>query len=127
MFVFVFMCREPDIPAWAPLLYQLQLLDFREKPDPLTLPIADRIRIGNQKRETGNFHFQREEYSLAARAYCVALDVLTTRSKGNTPLLLTVPRMLWQRQRNTHREKQTRAHKTQTKRPETPYCHISRG
>uniref|UniRef100_A0A3Q4HVX9 peptidylprolyl isomerase n=2 Tax=Neolamprologus brichardi TaxID=32507 RepID=A0A3Q4HVX9_NEOBR len=76
--------REPDIPAWAPLLYQLQLLDFREKPDPLTLPIADRIRIGNQKRETGNFHFQREEYSLAARAYCVALDVLTTRSKdGN--------------------------------------------
>ncbi|XP_047207699.1 FKBP prolyl isomerase 16 isoform X2 [Girardinichthys multiradiatus] len=76
--------REPDIPAWAPLLYQLQLLDIRDKPDPLTLPIADRIRIGNQKRERGNFHFQREEYSLAARAYCVALEVLTTRSKdGN--------------------------------------------
>lgn len=77
------MCREPDIPAWAPLLYQLQLLDIREKPDPLTLPIADRIRIGNQKRERGNFHFQREEYSMAARAYCMALDVLTTRSRGN--------------------------------------------
>uniref|UniRef100_A0A3Q3RY35 peptidylprolyl isomerase n=1 Tax=Mastacembelus armatus TaxID=205130 RepID=A0A3Q3RY35_9TELE len=61
--------REPDIPAWAPLLYQLQLLDIREKTDPLTLPIADRIRIGNQKRERGNFHFQREENSLAARAY----------------------------------------------------------
>lgn len=76
--------REPDIPAWAPLLYQLQLLDFREKPDPLTLPVADRIRIGNQKRETGNFHFQREEYSMAARAYCVALDVLTTRSKDGS-------------------------------------------
>ncbi|XP_037621913.1 FKBP prolyl isomerase 16 [Sebastes umbrosus] len=72
--------REPDIPAWAPLLYQLQLLDVGEKPDPLTLPIADRIRIGNQKRERGNFHFQREEYSMAARAYCMALDVLTTRS-----------------------------------------------
>ncbi|XP_036005843.1 peptidyl-prolyl cis-trans isomerase FKBP8 isoform X1 [Fundulus heteroclitus] len=76
--------REPDIPAWAPLLYQLQLLDIRDKPDPLTLPIADRIRIGNQKRERGNVHFQREEYGLAARAYCVALEVLTTRSKdGN--------------------------------------------
>ncbi|KAM9376068.1 FKBP prolyl isomerase 16 [Pholidichthys leucotaenia] len=71
--------REPDIPAWAPLLYQLQLLDSREKADPLTLPIADRIRIGNQKRERGNFHFQREEYSMAAKAYCVALEVLTTR------------------------------------------------
>ncbi|XP_029379746.1 FKBP prolyl isomerase 16 [Echeneis naucrates] len=74
--------RGPDIPAWAPLLYQLQLLDIREKPDPLTLPIADRIRIGNQKRERGNFHFQREEYSMAAKAYCMALDVLTTRSQG---------------------------------------------
>ncbi|KAE8296326.1 Peptidyl-prolyl cis-trans isomerase FKBP8 [Larimichthys crocea] len=73
--------REPDIPAWAPLLYQLQLLDIREKPDLLTLPIADRIRIGNQKRERGNFHFQREEYCLAARAYCMALDMLTTRCK----------------------------------------------
>ncbi|GAA6225512.1 peroxisomal membrane protein 11A isoform X1 [Lates japonicus] len=76
--------REPDIPAWAPLLYQLQLLDIREKPDPLTLPIADRIRIGNQKRERGNFHFQREEYSMAARAYCMALDVLTTRSRDGS-------------------------------------------
>ncbi|XP_077373761.1 FKBP prolyl isomerase 16 [Festucalex cinctus] len=70
--------REPDIPAWAPLLYQLQLLDVGDKPDPLDLPVSDRIRIGNQKRERGNFHFQREEFGMAARAYCMALDVLTT-------------------------------------------------
>uniref|UniRef100_UPI0037E9646D FKBP prolyl isomerase 16 n=1 Tax=Semicossyphus pulcher TaxID=241346 RepID=UPI0037E9646D len=76
--------REPDIPAWAPLLYQLQLLDLREKPDLFTLPVADRIRIGNQKRERGNFHFQREEYSMAARAYCMALDVLTTHSRDGS-------------------------------------------
>ncbi|XP_041651108.1 FKBP prolyl isomerase 16 [Cheilinus undulatus] len=78
--------REPDIPAWAPLLYQLQLLDIREKPDPFSLPVADRIRIGNQKRERGNFHFQREEYSLAARAYCMALDVLTTQSRDGSDI-----------------------------------------
>lgn len=88
LFLSLFSCREPDIPAWAPLLYQLQLLDIREKPDPLTLPIADRIRIGNQKREHGNFHFQREEFCLAARAYSMALDVLTTRSRG-TPAINT--------------------------------------
>ncbi|XP_077566437.1 FKBP prolyl isomerase 16 isoform X2 [Stigmatopora nigra] len=70
--------REPDVPAWAPLLYQLQLLDIANKADPLNLPVSDRIRIGNQKRERGNFHFQREEYNMAARAYCLALDVLTT-------------------------------------------------
>lgn len=88
--------REPDIPAWAPLLYQLQLLDIRDKPDPLTLPIADRIRIGNQKREQGNFHFQREEYSKAARAYCMALDVLTTRSRGNPALYVEfIHRKCW--------------------------------
>ncbi|KAL4641925.1 peptidyl-prolyl cis-trans isomerase FKBP8-like [Arapaima gigas] len=73
--------RDPDIPAWSPLLYELQLLDIRHKPDPLTLSIPDRIRIGNQKRERGNFYFQREEYSMAAKAYCMALDVLTTKSK----------------------------------------------
>ncbi|XP_041746960.2 peptidyl-prolyl cis-trans isomerase FKBP8-like isoform X1 [Coregonus clupeaformis] len=81
--------REPDIPAWAPLLYQLQLLDIREKPDPLILPISDRMRIGNQKRERGNFHFQREEYSMAARAYWMALEVLTTRTRdGRSDVLL---------------------------------------
>uniref|UniRef100_UPI003AAD63C7 FKBP prolyl isomerase 16 n=1 Tax=Centroberyx gerrardi TaxID=166262 RepID=UPI003AAD63C7 len=80
-YTFGLLGREPDIPAWAPLLYQLQLLNIREKPDALTLPIADRIRIANQKRERGNFHFQREEFSMAARAYSMALDVLTTRSR----------------------------------------------
>ncbi|XP_064865831.1 peptidyl-prolyl cis-trans isomerase FKBP8-like isoform X3 [Oncorhynchus nerka] len=81
--------RETDIPAWAPLLYQLQLLDIREKPDPLILPISDRMRIGNQKRERGNFHFQREEYSMAARAYWMALDVLTTHTRdGSSDVLL---------------------------------------
>lgn len=84
MHLSLFPFREPDVPAWAPLLYQLQLLDFRDKPDPLTLPVADRIRIGNQKRERGNFHFQREEYCLAARAYSMALSMLTTRSGGTT-------------------------------------------
>ncbi|KAG7269744.1 hypothetical protein CRUP_006157 [Coryphaenoides rupestris] len=73
---------EPDIPPWAPLLYQLQVEGVQDKPDPLSLPVADRIRIGNQKRERGNFLFQREAYGMAARAYCMALDVLTTRTTG---------------------------------------------
>ncbi|XP_028307285.1 FKBP prolyl isomerase 16 [Gouania willdenowi] len=76
--------REPDIPSWAALLYQLQLLDIKDKPDPLTLSTADRIRIGNQKRERGNFHFQREEYSMAVRAYCMALGVLSVRGRGGS-------------------------------------------
>ncbi|TNN46315.1 Peptidyl-prolyl cis-trans isomerase FKBP8 [Liparis tanakae] len=62
--------------------FSSNLLDVREKLDPSTLPIADCIRIGNQKRERGNFHFQREEYSMAVRAYAMALDVLTTSRDG---------------------------------------------
>ncbi|XP_035275883.1 peptidyl-prolyl cis-trans isomerase FKBP8-like [Anguilla anguilla] len=73
--------RDPDIPACSPLLYQLQLLDIREKPDPLDLLISDRIRIGNQKRERGNFFFQREEFVMAAQSYCMALHVLTTQTR----------------------------------------------
>ncbi|CAL8324950.1 FKBP prolyl isomerase 16 [Gadus morhua] len=73
--------REPDIPSLAPLLYQLQVEGVQEKRDPLSLPIPDRIRIGNQKRERGNFHFTREEYHMAARAYLMALDVLTTSAR----------------------------------------------
>ncbi|XP_076853432.1 FKBP prolyl isomerase 16 [Brachyhypopomus gauderio] len=78
--------REPDIPAWSPILYQLQLLEIRDKPNPLRLSIADRIRIGNQKRERGNFFFQRDEYHLAVRAYHMALDVLTTYTQDSQPL-----------------------------------------
>nr|XP_006629043.1 PREDICTED: peptidyl-prolyl cis-trans isomerase FKBP8-like [Lepisosteus oculatus] len=68
--------REPDIPPGAALLYQLHLLHIRDKPDPRTLPASDCIRVGNQKRELGNFYFQREEYSKAARSYRMALEAL---------------------------------------------------
>ncbi|XP_066557998.1 FKBP prolyl isomerase 16 [Amia ocellicauda] len=69
--------RVPDIPPNSPLLYELQILQVRDKLDPLTLPASDCIRMGNQKRERGNFYFQREEYSKAAKSYCMALDILT--------------------------------------------------
>uniref|UniRef100_A0A8C6TRQ6 peptidylprolyl isomerase n=1 Tax=Neogobius melanostomus TaxID=47308 RepID=A0A8C6TRQ6_9GOBI len=75
--------REPDIPSWAPLLYQLQLWDVQRKADPQSLPIAERIRIGNHKRERGNFYFQREEYNRAAQAYCMGLEI-STEEKNNT-------------------------------------------
>ncbi|KAJ8271993.1 hypothetical protein COCON_G00108520 [Conger conger] len=73
--------REPDIPPWSPLLYQLQLLDIRPKPDPLDMPLSDRIRSANQKRERGNFFFQREEFDMAAQSYRMALYFLTAEAR----------------------------------------------
>ncbi|KAJ3596440.1 hypothetical protein NHX12_002847 [Muraenolepis orangiensis] len=58
-----------------------EVAEVREKPDPMSLPPPDRIRLGNQKRERGNFYFQREEYGMAARSYCMALDVLTSPTR----------------------------------------------
>ncbi|CAM9122983.1 unnamed protein product, partial [Lampetra planeri] len=75
---------EPDIPAWAPLLYQLQLLEVREKPDPLTLPVADRIRIGQPETRARKFSFPEGGVQHGSARLPIALEVLTTGSRdGN--------------------------------------------
>ncbi|XP_039627287.1 FKBP prolyl isomerase 16 [Polypterus senegalus] len=72
--------RDPDIPPDASLIYQLQLLEVKDAPDVQTLSDSDCIRIGNQKRERGNYYFQREEYSQALKFYSNALKVLSSPS-----------------------------------------------
>ncbi|MGH0173485.1 UNVERIFIED_CONTAM: hypothetical protein FKN15_066105 [Acipenser sinensis] len=68
---------DPDIPADASLLYELQLLEVRERPSLQSLSASDCIRIGSQKRERGNYYFQREEYQDAFQSYSTALQVLS--------------------------------------------------
>ncbi|MGH0171178.1 UNVERIFIED_CONTAM: hypothetical protein FKN15_060602 [Acipenser sinensis] len=78
--------RDPDIPADASLLYELQLLEVRERPSLQSLSASDCIRIGSQKRERGNYYFQREEYQDAFQSYSTALQVLSApASAAPTP------------------------------------------
>ncbi|XP_067411495.1 peptidyl-prolyl cis-trans isomerase FKBP8-like isoform X2 [Emydura macquarii macquarii] len=75
--------RDPDIPSDASLLYEVTLLQIRDSPDLGLLPPSGRISLSKQKRERGNFHFQREEYQQAMHAYQLALRILD--SPGAAP------------------------------------------
>ncbi|XP_057257312.1 peptidyl-prolyl cis-trans isomerase FKBP8-like isoform X1 [Pezoporus wallicus] len=68
--------REPDVPPEAPLLFEVTLLEVREALDPQPLPPAARLRLGAQRRERGNFHFARGDFSAALRSYRLALSAL---------------------------------------------------
>ncbi|XP_069481279.1 uncharacterized protein [Ambystoma mexicanum] len=76
LYAFGLLGRDPDIPTDASLLYNVTLLKVRDRPRPGLLSAADCISIGNQKRECGNFHFEREEYKSAIRSYTRALSIL---------------------------------------------------
>ncbi|XP_067827275.1 FKBP prolyl isomerase 16 [Heptranchias perlo] len=73
--------RVPDVPPNATLIYEVQLLKVRNAPDPKTLSASDCIRICKQKRERGNYYFQREDYHNAVRSYNLALEVLNVSSE----------------------------------------------
>ncbi|XP_078097126.1 FKBP prolyl isomerase 16 [Mustelus asterias] len=75
--------RAPDVPADATLIYEVQLLNVRNAPDPKRLLVSDCIRTCKQKRERGNYHFQREDYQSAVKSYNLALDILNTSSELN--------------------------------------------
>ncbi|KAK1119586.1 peptidyl-prolyl cis-trans isomerase FKBP8-like [Acipenser oxyrinchus oxyrinchus] len=83
------MIRDPDIPADASLLYELQLLEVRERPSLQSLSASDCIRIGSQKRERGNYYFQREEYQDAFQSYSTALQVLSAPASVSLQIVVS--------------------------------------
>uniref|UniRef100_A0A8C5QIC3 peptidylprolyl isomerase n=1 Tax=Leptobrachium leishanense TaxID=445787 RepID=A0A8C5QIC3_9ANUR len=80
LYAFGLLGRNPDIPSDASLLYKVTLIQVRDKPSLGILAPADRVSLGNQKRECGNFHFEREEYRSAMHSYSQALSILTPNS-----------------------------------------------
>ncbi|XP_075431610.1 peptidyl-prolyl cis-trans isomerase FKBP8-like isoform X2 [Ascaphus truei] len=76
LYAFGLLGRDPDIPSDASLMYKVTLLRVRDKPSLGVLTTADRVSHGNQKRECGNFHFEREEYRSAMHSYSQALSIL---------------------------------------------------
>ncbi|XP_077329331.1 peptidyl-prolyl cis-trans isomerase FKBP8-like [Lithobates pipiens] len=76
LYAFGLLGRDPDIPSDASLMYKVILTHVRDKPSLGVLTTADRITLANQKRECGNFHFEREEYRSAMHSYSQALSIL---------------------------------------------------
>lgn len=66
----------PAVPGDATVFYTLELLSARPEDELETLPLTERRKIGNRKRERGNWWYGRGENTLAIQCYRRALDYL---------------------------------------------------
>lgn len=66
----------PSIPTESAITYRIELLDHAVEECPDSMPLDQRMEIGNRKRERGNWWFNRGEYSKAIQCYSAAVDFL---------------------------------------------------
>ncbi|XP_067002036.2 peptidyl-prolyl cis-trans isomerase FKBP8 [Anabrus simplex] len=74
--------RGSDIPPNATIIYKVELLSAEHEPDLDTLTAAERSRIGNKKRERGNWWYERENYTAAIQCYRRAVEYLDELDAG---------------------------------------------
>ncbi|XP_055336065.1 peptidyl-prolyl cis-trans isomerase FKBP8-like [Paramacrobiotus metropolitanus] len=67
---------ESGIPSDATLLYTVELLSAKRLPDAEHLPLADRLRMANNKVDRGNFWYLRKETTSALGLYQKAVHLL---------------------------------------------------
>ncbi|KAL7303459.1 hypothetical protein TKK_0004641 [Trichogramma kaykai] len=67
----------PVIPPNTDLVYNVTLKSVTMERDIEEMPVAERQKIGNKKRERGNWWFARDECIIATQCYRKALDYLT--------------------------------------------------
>lgn len=77
--------REPEIPANAKLRYRITLMKCDDPPCYEQMSPDKRFELADEKRERGNYYFNRKEYSFALTSYSKALQILTTASTNDTP------------------------------------------
>ncbi|XP_071442002.1 peptidyl-prolyl cis-trans isomerase FKBP8 [Hetaerina americana] len=68
--------RPPDIPPNAEITYRVHLLSTDSETPLENLSASERKRIGNKKRERGNWWYSRDEHNFAIQCYRRALDFL---------------------------------------------------
>ncbi|ENN70253.1 hypothetical protein YQE_13036, partial [Dendroctonus ponderosae] len=66
----------PKIPAGATVLFDVELVSHQPDTACEELSVQERQKIGNKKRERGNWWYQRGENTLAVQCYRRALDYL---------------------------------------------------
>ncbi|RWS17560.1 FK506-binding-like protein 1 [Dinothrombium tinctorium] len=72
---------EPDIPPDSTLDCIVELVDCEWMGEEIELPIEERLKIGTEKKNRGNFWHSREEYSISGQCYKRALDFLDVRDE----------------------------------------------
>ncbi|KAI9556257.1 hypothetical protein GHT06_018831 [Daphnia sinensis] len=73
-----------DIPPDATILYTIELLEISKEEDLELVNIDERLRIGNAKRERGNWWYSRGDYTSSIQCYRRALDYLDTENETET-------------------------------------------
>lgn len=73
-----------NIPADSTIIYTVELLSAREEDDVEKKTYESRKKIGNKKRERGNFYFERQEFNSAIQLYRRALEYLDESEGGIT-------------------------------------------
>lgn len=66
----------PSIPGDSSITYKVELVDYAPEQSPESLPLDQRMEVGNRKRERGNWWFNRGEYAKAIQCYSAAVDFL---------------------------------------------------
>lgn len=74
----------PNIPGDATVTFDVELADVQSEYDFDTMSIQERRRVGNKKRERGNWWYQRGENTLAIQCYRRALDFLDEVENENS-------------------------------------------
>lgn len=72
----------PEIPTDADITYTLTLTDVKPPLDADTLSLDERIKLGDAKRERGNYYFGRNEHPPALNCYTKALELLNRPGDG---------------------------------------------
>nr|XP_020478046.1 peptidyl-prolyl cis-trans isomerase FKBP8 isoform X2 [Monopterus albus] len=72
---------EPVVPPNAPLSLEVELLEATDAPDLELLSPAEKIALASHKRERGNVHYQRGDYTFAVNSYSIALQITESSSK----------------------------------------------
>lgn len=61
--------KKPDIPGNSTLSYTIHLKDFKDVTDFALMEPVERLSLSEAKKLRGNFHFNRQDYHLAASSY----------------------------------------------------------
>ena len=61
---------------------EVELLEVEDAADVELLFPAERIALASQKRERGNYYYQRADYAFAVNSYSIALQITESSSKG---------------------------------------------
>ncbi|XP_044736568.1 peptidyl-prolyl cis-trans isomerase FKBP8 [Chrysoperla carnea] len=76
--------RLPDIPPNSKITYEIELFECEPEAELEKIPVLIRKKIGNKKRERGNWWYARNESNYAIQCYRRALDYLDDVEGGIT-------------------------------------------